>query len=69
MSQDVDYHQEPQQIEVMPKSQPTYHHHHHHHQQQLYYEPEVSVGNQYQSIQQKSVTDKYLPKSRFNINK
>ncbi|KAK0094433.1 hypothetical protein PV326_010896 [Microctonus aethiopoides] len=67
LSQDVDYHQEPQQIEVMPKSQPTYHHHQHHQQQQLYYEPEVSVGNQYQSIQQKSVTDKYLPKNTIYI--
>ncbi|XP_034951549.1 uncharacterized protein [Chelonus insularis] len=43
------------QIEVMPKSNSQFNY-----QQQLYYEPEISVGNQYQTIQQKTATEKYL---------
>lgn len=45
-----------QQIEIVTKglSPTTYQ------PQQLYYEPEISVGNQYQTIQQKSAAKKYV---------
>lgn len=62
-SQPIQYVEYPQQVETaVPKSlsqTSTYETP----QQQLYYQPEVSVGNHYQSIQQKTAAQKFAKNS------